>query len=492
MTGTTGLRIQRRRTRIAPAEELFLNRSLSSENSVQRKLALQRLCSLYRAGGRLTSEMSVKASVFACLTDPDPKVRRWAFNALAQFGSANDVPIMQGPWQKSRNEEEVFDAGLTALARILPREGLAPLLNKADVALGPRTLLALAQQSSEYKSEIHALHINIDTAASSELRSATLLVGLVRAPDTLFSPRHPISDVIGDLNKHPDAIVAQYSFWAKVEHPNLGLADCKVSPRDFLYLPPNAQGWACRLLTKRGEVVARHHEFIVSASESDHAVVREGMAAALRDVYYDGLEAVVLDWHIDEDNALVRDRLLEHMSSHSGQIPEYREVVISAYRSSAPNSILRSRLEAANRDDKLSLDLRKIALETGDPDLFKSLAGGGMTIINVGGSAQVGGISGSGTGNSGQFQFSNSAADSEQVLRLLMQILGQIEALPRSQDTASIQEVVTEAVAKPSRLSLENVVGKLKSLRDGGEAAHELGSIVSQGYERLRALIPDL
>ncbi|MBX6741519.1 MAG: hypothetical protein IRY87_05655 [Acetobacteraceae bacterium] len=441
----------------------------------------------------MINEISVKGLVLHCLADSDMKVRRWAFNSLAQLGGERDIPLMVGPWQGSRDAPEVFEAGLTALACILPRERLTPLLDREGVGLGPATLLALGQQTDAYASELAALRLDPSKADDGELRSAALLIGLRRAPDTLFSGRYPVADVIGDLNTHHDPVVAQYSFWATVEHPDLGLANTRVRPEDFQRLPPNVQGWAYRLLTKSGGEAIRYHDTIVAASESEHAVVREGLAAGLREIFYDGLDTVVLDWLVDERDPFVRDRLLEHMAAHVGKSVGYREEVLTAYRGSAPRSFLRTRLEAANRDSELALELRRIELQTAEPDLFASIAGTVMNnTMNFNAPVNAGGISNSGTGNSGNVQIVVAAAAQEEAVRLLGALLQKIEAGTGSSELAAGRDVVRAAMEKPTKGAVERVVGWLKALSEGGQAAAELGTLGVQAYEKLVDLASNL
>lgn len=258
----------------------------------------------------------MKALILHALVDTDSKVRRWSFNALAQLGEAADVPLMIGPWKANRSDPEIFEAGLTALAHLLSKDDLLVILKETEVRLDASALMALGQQTDGFGAELDAVRLDIDQATQGELRSATLLIGLKKAPNTLFSGRFPVSDVIGDLNTHPDPIVSQYSFWATVEHPDLGLDNVRVPPSQFSQLPPNVQGWAYRTLTKDGSKAVAHYDAIVGASESVHPEVREGVAIGLRDIYYDSLDVTVADWFVDERDPAVRDRLLEHMATH--------------------------------------------------------------------------------------------------------------------------------------------------------------------------------
>lgn len=477
--------------RIRQEEARFLDAAIQSPSHIVRKQALQRLCSLYRGGGRLTAPRSMKALVLQALTDTNSKVRRWAFNSLAQLGEPSDVDLMITPWQGSRNTPDVFEAGLTALAHLLPKEKLLRLLGTAQVELDPSVVMALGQQTNDFADELAALRLDIDRASVAELRSATLLIGLRKAPNTLFSGRFPVSDVIGDLNTHPDPIVAQYSFWATVEHPSLGLANVRVPPTDFRRLPVNVQAWAYRTLTGGGSPAAAHYELITDASQSVHAEVREGVAIGIREVFYDSIDTMVRDWFIDETDAAIKEHLLEHMAAYSASSSFYREEVLAAYRAAAPASIARSRLEAANRDEEVSLAMRKLALQTGDPDLFASMVAPVTNNQTFTGQMNVGGISNLGPGNIGPVQFMTGAEAQTKAASALDELRRGLS----DRSTPAVAETlkaVTEASEAPTKGKVARVVELLKGLKDGGEAVVGIGDLVGRSYDQLQPLLEHL
>lgn len=434
----------------------------------------------------------MKGLVLQSVTDPDEKVSRWAFNGLAQLGEASDVDLMLEPWKNSRQQPAVFEAGLTALAKLVPKARLMNILKAAEVELSPNIIMSLAQQTDEFAAELRKLHLRVDTATIDELRAATLLIGLRRAPDTLFSQYFPVSDVIGDLNSHNDTVIAQYSFWATVEHPDLGLVHVRVSPNNFSNLAPNVQAWAYRTLTKDGNVAIRHYDAIVSASESRHAEVREGMATGLRDIYYDSLDITIADWFVEENDVAVRDRLLEHMATHINKSPAYRDEVMKAYRGSANGSVLRSRLEAANRDDEIALEMRRIILQTSDPDLFASMRGQPMTNNQNFYGSVTGGVSNSGTGNSGPIQIITSAEAHATVIPILAQLLQSLEGKSAPAAAAAGVGITREAIAQPTRGKVERVTAWLKSVKDGGEAVGGIGTLLVGSYDKLTPLLQKL
>jgi len=245
------MRTSRRRHTISSKTIDYIELALLSQQSISRKHALQLLCSLYRKGGRAQNELKLKASIFSAFTDPDNKVKRWAFNAMAQIGESKDVQLLIGPWENCRTDADAFAAGLSALAHILPRDELEKVLAKADVPVDASTVLALSQQTDSFQKELNNLLLDPHKCDVNQLRSATVLIGLNKSPDTLFSSKFPVSSIIGDFNSHDDIIVAQYSFWAVVERHDLGIENIRISPKDFHTLPPNVQSWAYRVLTKK-------------------------------------------------------------------------------------------------------------------------------------------------------------------------------------------------------------------------------------------------
>jgi hypothetical protein len=134
---------------------------------------------------------------------------------------------------------------------------------------------------------------------------------------------------------------------------------------------------------ERRPIIARrnHYDAIVEGSQSEHFQVREGVAFGLRDIFYDSLDITVIDWLLDERDLEIREKLLEHMAAQSEYSGGYREEVEKAYRDSATGSTLRARLEAACRNTGLAIQLRKIALQTGEPDLYTLISGG--TVSNT-------------------------------------------------------------------------------------------------------------
>ena len=472
-------------------EQRFLEIAIQEGSDTNKKQALQRLCQLLRRGLRSSSPHALKASVLYALQSHDPKVKRWAFNALALIGNIHDVEVMNVYWRNSFDDAEIFEAGLTALAQIVDKPTLLKMLSDAGVAFSPQVIMALAQHSGPFDEELSNLQFKLETATSGELRSATLLIGLQRAPANLFSDRHPVSSIIGELNDHDDKTVSQYSFWATAEHPDLDLSNVRVPPNLFSQLRPNVQAWAYRVLTKNNQTAETNYDFIVEGSESEHSSVREGLAMGLRDIFYDSLDALVIDWSLGEEELSIREKLWEHMAVHAAQSAGYREEAEKAYRSSSSNSPLRARLEAACKDQGLSMTFKRIALQTGEPDLFTQIAGVHVTNNNqtFEGPVQAAAISNAGPGNTGtitigQQQQAITMADAE-----LKNLLSELKKQPDSEEKAKVTSAVQEAIKAPNKTTVGKVVDWLKSAKEGMTSLNGITDSAGKFYLSIAPLI---
>lgn len=494
--GTRGGARRRARGSLRLEEQRFLEVTIQQGSDANKKQALQRLCTLLRRGFRPNPAVQTKAAVLYALGSTDAKVKRWAFNALALIGDERDVPVINAYWRDNFDNSDIFEAGLTALAQILDKPTLLKTLSDAGVALTPRVIMALAQHAGAFEAELDSLRLNLNTASAGDLRSATLLIGLQRAPETLFSDKHPVASVIGDLNSHEDKIVAQYSFWATAEHPSLDINSVSVPPAIFSQLEPNVQAWAYRVLTKSSEVAARNYEFIVEGSESSHPDVREGVAMGLRDIFYDSLDAVVIDWSLSEEDIVIREKLWEHMAANAEHSLGDREETEKAYRLSSTNSALRARLEAACNHQGLLLTFRRIALQTGDPDLFTQVAGASVTnnqTFNA--PVQTGAISNAGTGNAGSIsigQQQQAVAEVEVELKKLLSELGRHD---KSEEQKKVVGAVESAIATPSKTTVGKVVDWLKSAKEGMTSIADMSEKAGKFYHTLAPALenmPDL
>jgi hypothetical protein len=228
----------------------YLELLIGDRDPESRKIGLQRLCKLYRQGLRHRENERLTVHLMGLLFDDAPKVKRWALNALALVGSRKNVPAITEAIQRNRNDPDILGAGISALCALLSEGEARAELAKADLPIEGSILLAAVQHSGHFQNELRVTRVNIDYAGAPELRLAGILVGLNKAPENLFSLTLPNYEIIGELNRHPDHVVAQYSVWATYEHPKLSLKNLRLPLHDVESQPPNVRKYVYQLAAK--------------------------------------------------------------------------------------------------------------------------------------------------------------------------------------------------------------------------------------------------
>ena len=352
---------------------------------------------------------------------------------------------------------------------------------------GP-ALLAAAQQTDAYTAKLAANRINVDCASNAELRLAVVLIGLNKAPEHLFNLSHENRAVIGSINRHHDPSVAQYSVWAICENAGFGLSDLGVPLINIEVLPDNVRAYVLRLITADTETAERHRDYLVAGSEDPSEKARLGLAAGLRAVYFDGLEELTIDWLGDEVSEGVKDHLLDHMASQADRCPAYREEVVTTYTLAGVESLVRYRLEAAAAKTPLYGDLRRIAIEGETGSLFgKEEHLGSKYIFNA--PVTIGAMAGDNAKiESAIGAVQNNEQGAQELLRLLVGLLSKSMATGGELDFG--KSLVAAAQNEPSKISLENVVGWMKSIKDGAAYALTAGHEFHQIYDKLQAILP--
>ena len=351
-------------------EEIYIAHLLGDGDAGNRENGLERLCKHLRVKRYVRHKPKILTLLVGLLQDETRSVRRWALNALALMGSASQTVAIQNAIYDNREDLDTFGAGISALAAISNSENIHKIFADNDLALENGVLFAAAQQCDAFKEELRATRVNIENTSDSDLRLVMLLLGLGKAPEHFFSSRHRNRDVVGDLNTHQDRLVAQYSVWATFENPKLGLKDLRISLKDVAGQRPNVRKYIYRLISSREVDAKRHYDRLVEGSQDPQVEVRAGLAEGLRNLCFDAIDDLALNWFKDEQNEIVRQALLEHMAVNIEALPNYREPVLVSYQHAARDSLLRSRLEAASQATPLFRDLKAIAIEQEQKDLF--------------------------------------------------------------------------------------------------------------------------
>ncbi len=136
----------------------------------------------------------------------------------------------------------------------------------------------------------------------------------------------------------------------------------------------------------------------------------------------------------------------------------------------------------------MSLDLRKIALQTGDPDLFTHIAGNNVNNTqNFNATVNAGGISNTGTGNEGSVTINNQQEAIQLASDLLKQLLAELHKFPVDEDVTKGKALVEQAIKAPTKGMVATVLGWLKSAQTGTSALAAIGQSSGQIYHGLEA-----
>lgn len=321
---------------------------------------------------------------------------------------------------------------------------------------------------------------------------ATLLIGMDKAPKNLFTPRHDNANVIGELNRHDDTLVSQYSIWAITENPLMGVRNLRISLKDIESMPPNVRAWIYRLISFDPNTAKEHLTYIVLGSEDKSEEAREGLAIGIRNVYFDGLEETTFPWLPDEPNVTIRHRLLEHMAACADRCPSYITPVTEAYRDGG--GLLRARLEAAAQRTTLYGTLRRLAISKEQADLgLVTPPGVNITMvkqsINTGGGS-IGIVGGEGTVIAQSVQAVSSMATNPGLKDALERVLQFVDkSVAKPEEKRAGAELVKTAAAEPSKPMVQKLVGWLKGLKEGTAYAKDAAQSADELIQKLDQLV---
>jgi len=301
---------------LADAEVAFLKLRIESGNSYQTYKTLQEVCRLFRLGYRLrpTHLIAIEQSIVGLLYThgPDEKVRRWALNALAQLGRESTcLEAILHILAVAVDQIEVAAAAIAAIYRLSKRA--TEILAKHGDFSPQMAALAALQHVDAAKLDLSALPIDVETADPETLKLALLVVGLDRAPINLLNPRHTNAEMVKALGGHHDDVVSQYTVWAITENPSLGLEDLGIDIRLIEQLPPNVRAWLFQLIAMNPTDATSHIEYIQLGMSDREPEARMGLAMGLRDTFFDGLDALALDWFTHESEPEVNHLVLDHL-----------------------------------------------------------------------------------------------------------------------------------------------------------------------------------
>lgn len=359
------------RKNVPPEKAAFIRYELENGDDRRKKVALQEIARIYRSGGRFAPDIrnGLEITINGLLSaEQDPKVTRWCLNCIAQMGTrTGSVQSVERLLRQQVGDPEIIAAAVAATARLYGGQ-----LEECD-ALGSvqpeiKTLAAL-QITPPSKLELTGFKIAIDVADDEVLKLALITVGLNRAYENMFHPRHSNAELVKALGQHDNRIVKQYSVWSVIENVGLSIGDLGIPFSNIENEPSNVQAKMLQLGAEKIADLKERQEVIRKGSFLPTVEAREGLAKGLQSVYYDGLEGVTLDWYDIESSPRVRELLGEHFARYGSDCLPYEDKVLELFEA---DQTLKKRLYLGAEGTSLFGKLKANDLREGTLDMFGS------------------------------------------------------------------------------------------------------------------------
>lgn len=452
---------------IARREADYIQLLLGHPGPRGKEAGLERLCAHYRSGRLLRDSHNICQSLTGLLYDPDENVRRWAFNAIALVGTREqNLDATIDALNRNRGNEDVFAAGVSALVALTDPQSVQAEIKRAGLEVEGPVLLAAAQYGPGFYDRLRDVTVDPDFASATELRLATVLVGLDKAPENLFSPKYANGDVLGSFHTHGDRQVAQYAAWAAYEHPQLGLSNLGFRPTEIRDQVPDVRKYGARLLATDDASVAQHSALIDELTHDPEPKVREGLASGLLRSYSPGFEATTARWYTRETDRASKEALIEHFVANAGRCDLYRDIAIEEYKAAPQGAMLRAKLEARAEGSDIYREFRRLDLQDTSLELFGEERGkvGGTTVNNNTFNINAQNVGVVGATNEVSGGVTQSANQTFQTATNLVDDL--IRLLPEDGKVASEGRAIAEAAkAAPSKGAFEKVLGWMENTK---------------------------
>ncbi|WP_282130078.1 CHAT domain-containing protein [Roseobacter litoralis] len=354
---------------VPPEKAAFIRYELENGDDRRKKVALQEIARTYRSGGRFAPDIrnGLEITINGLLSaQQDAKVTRWCLNCIAQMGTrSGSVLSVERLLRQQVGDPEIIAAGVAAAAKLY-----AGQLDECD-ALGsvqPEIkILAALQITPPSKLELAGFKIAIDAADDEVLKLALITVGLNRAYENMFHPKHSNAELVRALGQHDNRIVKQYSVWSVIENVGLNINDLGIPFANLENEPANVQAKMLQLGAEKIVDLKERQEIIRKGSYLPTIEAREGLAKGLQSVYYDGLEGVTLDWYDIEGSPRVRELLAQHFARYGSDCLLYGDKALELFEA---DQTLKKRLYLGAEGTSLFGKLKANDLRDGTLDMF--------------------------------------------------------------------------------------------------------------------------
>ncbi|MGF1620852.1 MAG: hypothetical protein ACFCUR_09580 [Rhodomicrobiaceae bacterium] len=481
---------------IDPKYTAFLKTQLDSGNHIRSKKALQELCKFYRGGQKIGNpqdlyaiEQSIIGLLFA--QGNDEKIRRWALNAIAQFGRekfSRDAVIYA--LDKYSHDPATAASAVAAFCSI--SKDAQDYLNQRDILSKELVVLAALQRIPVQSVDIGETTVNIDAADAAILKLALIIVGMDRAPEHLFDPKYPNSKIVSVLGGHCDKIVSQYSVWAITESSQLGLSDLGMELKNIEAMPANVRSWVFKLIGMDEDNAEANFEYLRLGSDDPQPEARLGLAEGLKDTFFDGLDPLVMDWLWSEHDDDVRAALVDHLIKQSDRSKAYNEAAVELYEHASES---RERMEAVAAGSKIYGRFKQISADP-LPDFFLTRDNSciGAQVINIYKVKNIHGKAVSIGGDAANEENTNTYYSAHN-LNLIQSELLRAEELVQNSSISKVlkneaSKAITAAKNEPNPGVLASVVDVLGRVKDGAKNVQGLGDALAGIIANLEKISP--
>jgi hypothetical protein len=294
----------------------------------------------------------------------------------------------------------------------------------------------------------------------------------------MLNPRHDNAEMVKALGSHHDPIVSQYSVWAITENRNLSIEHLGLDLRDVESRPDNVKAWIFQLIAMSAKSLEDCREYLSLAISDTSPEVRSGLAVGLRDNYFSGLETLILDWLVNDNDQQVREYITDHIVRMSVYCPAYQQMATELYRDARNGLQTRQRMEANAIDRPVYQAFKKISLND-NGDLFE----GNMVMnqtINVG-NVQGAAVSiGGDSVNHGAVSNQLDARTVEKITAELSQAEVELQKLKgKVPETEAAIVAVAEAKAEPSKRKLGNALDMIGKVEQGATKLQGTGTAIA-------------
>lgn len=312
------------------------------------KSGLQRLCAHLESGLFLSDPGPFRNAIVGLVFTGSPMVRRWCYKALAHLGRAEDIKTLSERMRTESDQENqtwimsaIFSLSRAGTVLDVCREAGAEYSDAMALAALLYGKGAIERIGSDLP------QVNVDTADALTLKWCALLAGYEKAPPNLFHPHFENRALLGVLNAHDVAEVAEYSVWALWKSPEFTMGDLTIPSDQYLSRPENVRRWTNRLIAKNPPFLAANLDLFDDLCDDYALKAREGLALGIRDIHIPELQPHVMRWFGREDDGDLRELILEHMAVSDDGDTALFELLYDQYSRAEVGGSLRRRLRAA-------------------------------------------------------------------------------------------------------------------------------------------------